>query len=490
MMMVLESTKLIESCSITIDGWSGVHIEYFIGLTLHWIDSNWRMQKCFMGILHLPGSKTSQYLSYMVKIIYSKFLTEKAIIGSIISDQGANYKKCTKILLGDDDAKSCAAHDIQNVVLKGLTKTHANLPTNPITMINLVKDLVSTVKSRADLREIVGKTGYVTDSPTRWDSFMLMLSDFLKDMDKFLLVKEAIDQSGVGWPSVEYLKQVIAVLQPALQFTKSVCKDSFVTASSVPTLVHGLIQEWSPRELDNDYCKALRANLLDEMKNKFGWILTDSTTKNVYLLASIFDPRFGHLHFVEKEVKDGIWRTAKEEILDMEMEGMVINGQTCLDQSSLDKLRESKAVILEHQLLILRTTFEDKNFRSQHKDFDPLEYWKTDKNLLALHEYAKLQLCTMSSSAPVERSFKSASRFSTDDRPNLEPENVEMCTFIRENYRFIKDCSISDLLDKILEMKQVDTDLAIHLTDLPGEETVDDEDVEAMGEVWELSDEE
>ena len=148
---------------------------------------------------------------------------------------------------------------------------------------------------------------------------------------------------------------------------------------------------------------------------------------------------------------------------------MNLKDESKLSDTTKQKMKESKGLIVHQHLMLLRLTFEDPSFAKEHnKDKSPLDWWKNEKSLITLHNFARMQLSTMSSSAPVERFFKIASRFSSNDRPLLSTENIEMQAMIVGNYHLIEKYSIAELLDMILEMKETKDDFMklFHSTDL------------------------
>jgi hypothetical protein len=97
---------------------------------------------------------------------------------------------------------------------------------------------------------------------------------------------------------------------------------------------------------------------LDEFTKKFQWILTNTTRKNVYLIASCFDCRFGHLNFVTKDVCDGIWATIVDEILDL-MDFSVPEGFTH-EMNHAYELQQRQ--IVGSHCKMLRMMFENEEF--------------------------------------------------------------------------------------------------------------------------------
>jgi hypothetical protein len=97
----------------------------------------------------------------------------------------------------------------------------------------------------------------------------------------------------------------------------------YVTVSLVPSYVYKMIAHLQPNDdEDSSYAKQLRKNLLEEVEKQFGWILTDTTTKNVYLLSCCVDPRFGSMEFIkEPKIKDEIWKTFTDDLIDMDLFG-------------------------------------------------------------------------------------------------------------------------------------------------------------------------
>jgi len=71
-------------------------------------------------------------------------------------------------------------------------------------------------------------------------------------------------------------------------------------------------------------------------------------------------------------------------------------------------------------------------------DEDPLSWWKTNRHdFPLLADLARGYLCVPASSAPSERLFSHAGKIVTDTRHKLDPENLSMILFIKENLSFV-----------------------------------------------------
>jgi hypothetical protein len=230
---------------------------------------------------------------------------------------------------------------------------------------------------------------------------------------------------------------------------KDLSASKYVTVSLVPSYVYKMIAHLQPNDdEDSSYAKQLRKNLLEEVEKQFGWILTDTTTKNIYLLSCCVDTRFGSMDFIkESKIKDGVWGTFADDLIDMDLFG---TQEQILSRKENTIMKSAQEAALQSQILLLRTTFETQ--KDKYKTLDPLEFWKQDKSFSLLHDVARFHLCSMASSAPSERLFKSSSNIYSQDRSQMDPTNVEYATFIRENYHLISNYSVEELVDKLLKM--------------------------------------
>jgi len=273
----------------------------------------------------------------------------------------------------------------------------------------------------------------------RWDSTYLMLIDFETNYDKFEKVKDYFDY----WVDRATIRNIIQILQISYLQTKDLSANNYITVSLVPIYIFKSLKALQPDENDNQFCKNLRSHLLKEYKKKFEWILNDTTSKNIYLLSACLDPRYGNLEFVDLTTRDLIWNTLYEDIIDLKF--------TSEEEKEMDILKHKESVI-KSSLQLLRATFEKK--KSELNKMNPLDWWKKNEVTLSiLVPYVKLTLCTMATSAPCERTFKSTSFLYNENRSMLDEENVEKMVFIRENYDLIRGYTMKQLLEMIQSLK-------------------------------------
>jgi hypothetical protein len=165
------------------------------------------------------------------------------------------------------------------------------------------REITKVIKATPEWRDIVGKTGYLLDSPTRWNGLYLLGKDFLDDWGLFERVKPQLEDLKYTWPDPSKLKNIVKILEVFFLATKDLSADKYITVSLVPSYVFKLFKYLQPNsDEDSEYAKLLSANLLDESMKQFGWILEDTTTKNIYLLSCCVDPKlcFNGVYFESK----------------------------------------------------------------------------------------------------------------------------------------------------------------------------------------------
>ena len=151
--------------------------------------------------------------------------------------------------------------------------------------------------------------------------------------------------------------------------------------------------------------------LLSQVKQRLQHVIS---TPSLASMAAAMDSRYGHLDFLDRNLRNEVWRHLEMEACNLEHN----NRFTKLISSSLE---------------ILRDTFEANKTLLQN--VDPLQYWKNETSMLSsLHFVARLLLAIPASSASSERVFSAAGFIHNERRATLTDEHVESMVFIRENF--------------------------------------------------------
>ena len=63
---ICDRLESVDRLAITLDFWTSDNQISFIGLRVHWVDTEWKMSECVLGLRQLEGSHTGECLSAAV----------------------------------------------------------------------------------------------------------------------------------------------------------------------------------------------------------------------------------------------------------------------------------------------------------------------------------------------------------------------------------------------------------------------------------------
>ena len=121
-----------------------------------------------------------------------------------------------------------------------------------------------------------------------------------------------------------------------------------------------------------------------------------------------------------------------------------------------DPVPDTYSVNPSHDVLEEEISYEVKHYLKykidgvKNKSFDILKWWKDNNDMFPnLSILAKQYLCIPASSTSSERCFSIANNIVTKSRNRLLPENVEMLTFLKNNFEYIPlDTHVKDIDNK------------------------------------------
>ena len=91
---LIEIFRKVDYVSTTTDCWSA-HRKSFIGVTVHWIDSNFKRQSAALACRRLKGSHTFELLAGAIDDIHSEYGIRDKVVKTI-TDNGSNFLKAFK----------------------------------------------------------------------------------------------------------------------------------------------------------------------------------------------------------------------------------------------------------------------------------------------------------------------------------------------------------------------------------------------------------
>lgn len=282
---------------LTTDCWTSRCNDSYIAVTAHFVNKQFDLQSVLLECSEVTERHTGIHLSEVLQRIITEWQLDGKVV-LVVSDNANNIKNAINILrlkhLG------CFAHTI-NLVVEGL-KFEDDL-------IDKVKAIVTHFKKSTIAKKILEKNQLnngvkeplklIQAVNTRWNSVFYMLEriDLLENPVRSsfgLLENPPSSLTVIEW---KVIKELCIVLKPFESATKIVSGDSYMTASMVLPIVHGLSEVCIKMKTKpfktrvNDVIKNLQAAMIN--KNSWGNIYHSKTL----VKCTFLDPRFKNFLF-------------------------------------------------------------------------------------------------------------------------------------------------------------------------------------------------
>jgi len=462
---------------LTIDLWTNRNMKSFLGITIHFIDEEWKLSSYVLAADSFPGRHTAENIAEAYDNVVEKFkLTTK--VTKVVSDNASSMLKAFQVSLPEfvlhktseesdtvneqcnpdpeeemldeetdvndllsylPERVSCFAHTKQ-LCIKDCLQSSEFEKTYVGKQLGKVAQIVNSV------RKSVNATSYLqrkkitlrAKNVTRWNSQLVMLQSVLKDYEEVNAALTLI-QSRVKITNQDYmaLSELVNVLLPFKEAMQQVEGENIVTSSCICPVVVGLLK--SMEELKNSnlqYCQKLVDNLQASVSKRLLPFLKCLDNK----LATLLDPRFKNKWIEEAE--------EKEEATSLLKTHVASRLGTDETQSSNSSTEDENIPSKKPKIFDFMSSGVEKKKRKNSVcevqsyleedvmpfDEDPLLYWKRNKEKLpTLAKLAKEYLGLTATSAPAERLFSIAGNFYTAKRNLLGPNTFRSLVFIKCN---------------------------------------------------------
>lgn len=333
-------------------------------------------------------------------------------------------------------------------------------------LIDDVRDLTAFVRSSAARSKFADRQGgnpktLLTDSPTRWLSAYDMLERFceLYPVLEAMAINGELDDFDGTFLQQRYVTKIadfVQALKPCADFVRLAEGEKYATLALVPVLLARCLAALDYRGAGAVAASvnATKSELASKIRRRLGHILT---TVNMALCAAALHPEYGHLGFVDVQVK----RDVRAELEEWGVSyGRLANTSSVAGGYELPNSRASRGVI-QQQLAELFAMFDarrpDDPLALADSTKDPLAFWRalTRQHSPALKPLVQMLFCVYATSAPTERVFSGkhmrthaialilcavtgTGAFDTEKRNRLGADKLEMLAMIRS---FAKDLS-------------------------------------------------
>ena len=457
--------------SLTTDAWTSIATEAYLGITCHFINNDWELVSYSLTTMPLEERHTAMNIVSWIETAIEKFGIPASRIKAVVHDNAANVVAAIKLLEERHGISSirCAGHTLQLVVNHALKNPQINKAIGAARC--LVEHFKKSELSSSNLKikqKQLGKPEHklIQDVSVRWNSSYYMISRLLEqrwpvtatlsDPDVTKRAKHFLDLKAEQWSLLEELEQALKPFECATVYLSG---GSYVTLSSLPALIKGLMKSTQNAAFDNTHVQAFQAAAANEISKRWEVEMAykDAAT-NTSVIAAALDPRFCRLKFLSPD--ESLKLQVKVQALAIEAKRRMIESQqqqhTTEAQTSAG-VTEKRSVSLLDTLLgsdsdetssqnnsgdeedvISHSVREEilKYFGEQPppKSTDPLQWWKANEaRFPSLAVLAKTYLCVPATSTPSERLFSAAGNIVSKKRASPSPEHVDMLTFLHYN---------------------------------------------------------
>ncbi|CAB4489074.1 unnamed protein product [Rhizophagus irregularis] len=412
----------VEYISLTLDAWSSpAHLPY-LGVTAHWITSDFEPYEVLLSIEELPYPHgATEIQEHLIDLFYEWGIESK--ITAVVTDNGSNVKKaCNEIGIGE--RIPCSAHTLQLSIGKGLDK---------------IKLLVDKCK-----RLIIFLAGDKKKQQLKESQIHLYRQEILQDDElekevENLICLDVIKVNNTRWNSTLYAFQRLIILKSAIAMLKTtlmnntnlnICKEGEKLEELYPTVyewkvIKEMIKLLSPFEAATRLLSGVKyptigftypciCNLKDRLETDFtsletmdakhcrNAMLEDLTLRWNYpqelcLKGSFFDPRFKSLDFINSQEEcNNIVNQLKEEFMIFKHNEQ--SDISIISEKNTDELRTEMASFWKKKntkVAPIKDEFQhyfDVAELPALEEYDPYLWWSTNKNQYpVLHKLAMKQ---------------------------------------------------------------------------------------------------
>ena len=439
-----------EYFAITTDLWTSRSKHAYIGITIHYVTSQFDLRNHLLATKEFSDSHTAENLTEILQRILSEWKLSKDAVSAVTTDNGSN------IVLAIDLAGwvrlSCFSHTLQLSVERAMaipeiTKVLARCRRLVSHFNHSSKSSYLLKEKQRDLHH--KQHNLVQDVATRWNSAYYMVQRVLEQQQPLCATLLELKKGDLMPSDSEFdtMEKYVIVMKPLVEITEAIGAEQWVTISTLRPLLHKLLHvHLVGKSTDSKIESALKNTMRSDLQNRY---VDDAL---VFLTKAAFlDPRFRMLGFLDSSEREDVISRLKEEAITLAESVIVQDESDDVPQTS----RGIQRIKGEHKLMELLGDVVQGSTEDQHltitpfqkasleisryngeatTELNPLSWWKEN-----LHRYpilsrlARKYLCIPATSVPTERAFSSAGNIVSAKRSCLQPDSVEMLVFLAEN---------------------------------------------------------
>ncbi|CAB4489292.1 unnamed protein product [Rhizophagus irregularis] len=442
----------VKHISLTLDAWSSpAHLSY-LGVTAHWIISDFEPNEVLLSMEELPYPHgATEIQEHLIDLFYEWEIESKII--ALVTDNGSNVKKaCNEIGIGE--RIPYAAHTLQLSIGKGLDK---------------IRQLVDKSRSLQDNNELEKEVenliylDVIKVNNTRWNSTLytfqrlIILKLAIAMLKAFLIsnVSSNIHKEGKKLEELystihewKVIKEIVELLNPFEAATRLLSGVKYPTIGFTYPCICNLrerleIDFTSLKTSDAKYC---RNAILEDLTSRW------NISQELCLKGSFFDLRFKSLDFINSQEEcDDIFSQLREKFMIFKQNEQIDISTTSADKDTNDLMTEMSSFWKKKNAKTAPIKDEFQHYFDLVElpvleKYDPYLWWSTNKNQYpVLHKLAMKCLSIPVTSVPSERLFSDAKNLITPLRSRLSSSVINQLMFLKRNREYIDIYGVEDV---------------------------------------------
>jgi hypothetical protein len=326
-----EMLQAVSTVSITVDLWTSQAMHAYLGVTVHYVDDEWKLRLRVLDCVELPGDQHSAAdIAPKLKERLEFWHLYDGQVSKVIaatSDNGQNMVNALRDErhLGIPTVLGCVAHTINLCVEKGMKVqrvSHVMARARGVVGLfnksskltyQLRRAQVDGGKSESEVLMLV------QDVATRWTAGYAMLQRLVKLYDDFVHIvlvksgKAANRRLALSPQDVWQMRQLCEALEPLCLAMQGMGGEAYCSLSLVEPLLYKLLNKHLViSNNDTPIVFDFKAAALADLKSRF----SEPAVKALLVQATFIDPRFKDFKFVKQtEVRDCKLQLARTELL-------------------------------------------------------------------------------------------------------------------------------------------------------------------------------
>lgn len=461
-----EALQRVRYAAISVDCWTALGQRDYAAINVCFLTQQFEFRCWLVDLIPLEEKHTALYLAREVAKRLVQRLPKDCLLASTVTDNAAvmilmaKYLHTSLVLLADPTVEEVSAVQLRAVeadefepysfgcvchstflAIKDML-TALTVDKSPLSqLIDNIRQIVLFVKGHHAPARALRAAGInlLHDVHTRWTSTHAMLERFVLVYPKLqeLVFKGDLDLEALAplFPTVAQimeLKDACAVLTLALAPLRIAETQNRSVIGEVAPVLANTLEKMDSLANDEAMSHAMRnfaSVAAQTLRDRLGRILQQ---ENVCLVGSALHPQFGHLSFIDDNLRNRVWELVTKWALELRPPPVSIPGQkpnsfrVPPSADTDDSVRASVRAVREY--------FESGSQRGTAEALwgELTTSSSPNPHFYRLSDVARFVFCIPPSSASTENSFSNTGNIVTRHRTRLLPTRVEHLAVARQ----------------------------------------------------------